>query len=105
MIGIGNAIGGAVELILFLSLFSLVAVPTISILGLKKMGFISTSYGLKRIVILTFFYISILLFGHVIMIELMQFGFYHCLIWISSLTLVALLFNIIMNKKTKHNNG
>ncbi len=54
MIGIGNAIGGSVELILFLSLFSLIAIPIISILGLKKMKFVSKSNGTKRISILIF---------------------------------------------------
>ncbi len=103
MIGIGNAIGGSVDLILFLSLFSLLAVPIISILGLKKMKFITTIYGLRRLLILTFLYTLILFFGHVIMIGLLQFGFYYGLIWISSLTLLTILFNIIMNKQTKHN--
>ena len=103
MFGIGNAIGGSVELILFLSLFSLIAIPIISILGLKKMKFVSKSNGTKRISILIFLYISILLFGHSIMIGLIQFGFYYCLIWISLLLVIAILFSVMMNKKTKHN--
>ena len=103
MIGIGDAIGGSIELILLLSLFSLIAVPTISTLGFKRMKFISKTYGIKRILILTLLYVSILLFGHLIMIGLIQYGFYYCLIWIISLTLAALIFNTITIKKTKHN--
>jgi hypothetical protein len=103
MIGIGNAIGGSVELILFLSLFSLIAIPTISILGLKKLQFVAKSNGLKRISILILLYVSILLFGHTIMIGLIQFGFYYCLTWISILLMIAILFSVMMSKKTKHN--
>ena len=103
MIGVGNALGGSLELILFLSLFSLIAVPTISIIGFKKLKFVSKSDGLKRKSILIFIYISILLFGHTIMIELIQFGFYYCLIWISILLVIAILFSVLMSKKTKQN--
>ena len=37
------------------------------------------------------------------MIGLIQFGFYYCLIWISLLLVIAILFSVMMNKKTKHN--
>tara|TARA_B100001173_G_C15659229_1_gene408728 strand:- start:201 stop:518 length:318 start_codon:yes stop_codon:yes gene_type:complete len=104
MIGIGNALGGSVELFLFLSLFSLIGIPTISILGLKKLNFISKNNGLKKILILTLLYLSILLFGHIIMFELIQFGFYYCLTWVILLLVISILFSVMMSKKTKHNN-
>jgi len=36
MIGIGDAIGQAVHFILILSFFSLIIIPTLGVLGLKK---------------------------------------------------------------------
>lgn len=99
MIGIGNAIGTSGSIIIFLSLFSLIIIPTLCITGLKKHKVISKYRKTKRALILVLLYIAILLFGHITMISLLQFGFFYSLTWLSILLLIGLVQNLMMNKK------
>ncbi len=104
MIGIGNGIGEALQIILLLSAFSLIIIPAVFILGFKKTKLISKLNGTKKISILILLYFISALLGHLILLKLITFGFYYGLIWTSTLLLLAICFNLIMYRKTKKNN-
>ena len=104
MIGIGNGIGEALQIILLLSAFSLIIIPAVFILGFKKTKLISKLNGTKKISILILLYFISALLGHLILLKLITFGFYYGLIWTSTLLLLAIYFNLIMYIKTKNNN-
>lgn len=91
-------IAGPVISIIFMSMFTVLIIPTISVVGVKKMEAISKLNSAKRIMILTVFYFVVLLLGHFTLIALLKTGFIYSMIWIGVLLLSSVLFSFYMSK-------
>ncbi len=102
MIGVGDALGSVIELILFLSLFTFIIIPTICLFGLKKTQLISRINNPKKILILTVLYLITAFTSHFIMISFLQFGFTFSIILTGTMLFLALGFNLIMLKRTEY---
>lgn len=99
MIGVGDALGGAIALVLWLSVFSLIVIPSLSVMGFAKMRFMTQQHGCKRIVILAFLYVLVLLIGHSITVFLLPWGFTYSFIWEGFLLAFVIGFNWVRNLK------
>ena len=101
MIGVGDAIGNAIETILILSLFTLVFIPTISLIGFKKTDSINKMKNPKKSFILILFYIVISICSHLIMINSFSLGSTTTSIIVASIFFMALAYNVFMFNKYK----